>query len=123
MTLNEKAIESIVGKGENAGKQHFLLFPQCFLPFPKHVLIFHSNLFCRLQMLSIWSSLKFCCEVICYELKIVKFLPFSAWKGCFLYINPFPNKPWFLRVYSTSLLKTQWGKEKIACNEQFLLFQ
>ena len=24
-------IEDIVGKGENAGYQHFLLFPQCFL--------------------------------------------------------------------------------------------
>ena len=24
-------IENIVGKGENAGDQHFLLFPQCFL--------------------------------------------------------------------------------------------
>ena len=23
-------IENIVGKGENAGYQHFLLFPQCF---------------------------------------------------------------------------------------------
>ena len=23
-------VESIVGKGENAGYQHFLLFPQCF---------------------------------------------------------------------------------------------
>ena len=23
--------ENIVGKGENAGNQHFLLFPQCFL--------------------------------------------------------------------------------------------
>ena len=23
-------IEKIVGKGENAGYQHFLLFPQCF---------------------------------------------------------------------------------------------
>ena len=30
--------------------------------------------------------------------------------------NPFPNKPWFLRVYSISLLKTLWEKEK------FLLF-
>ena len=26
--------------------------------------------------------------------------------------NPFPNKPWFLRVYSKSLLKTLWEKEK-----------
>ena len=25
-------VENIVGKGENAGNQHFLLFPQCFLP-------------------------------------------------------------------------------------------
>ena len=24
-------VENIVGKGENAGNQHFLLFPQCFL--------------------------------------------------------------------------------------------
>ena len=33
-------LENIVGKGENAGYQHFLLFPQCFhkpafSPFPK----------------------------------------------------------------------------------------
>ena len=30
-------IENIVGKGENAGFQHFLLFPQCFqkLSFPE----------------------------------------------------------------------------------------
>ena len=35
--------------------------------------------------------------------------------------NPFPNKPWFLRVCSTSLLKTL-GKGEIAPNEQFLLF-
>ena len=27
--------------------------------------------------------------------------------------NPFPNKPWFLRVCSTSLLKTPWEKEKL----------
>ena len=25
-----KAFENLVGKGENAGNQHFLLFPQCF---------------------------------------------------------------------------------------------
>ena len=39
-------------------------------------------------------------------------------KICF---NPFPNKPWFLLVCNTSLLKTQ-GKGEIARNEQFLLF-
>ena len=25
-----KMVENTVGKGENAGDQHFLLFPQCF---------------------------------------------------------------------------------------------
>ena len=32
MTIGDKSFENIVGKGENAGNQHFLLFPQCFLP-------------------------------------------------------------------------------------------
>ena len=39
-TLNEKAFENIVGKGENANNQHFLIFPQCFLPFPKQAFVF-----------------------------------------------------------------------------------
>ena len=30
-TLGKKPSENIVGKGENAGNQHFLLFPQRFL--------------------------------------------------------------------------------------------
>ena len=37
-------------------------------------------------------------------------------------VNTFPNKPWFLRVCSTSLLKNTEGKGEIARNEQFLLF-
>ena len=35
------------------------------------------------------------------------------------FFNPFPNKPWFLRVCSTSLLKTQWGKEKLLVTSNF----
>ena len=31
-TLGKKPFEKIVGKGENVGNQHFLLFPQSFLP-------------------------------------------------------------------------------------------
>ena len=31
MTQERKALENTVGKGENAGNQHFLLFPQSFL--------------------------------------------------------------------------------------------
>ena len=34
-TLRKKPFENMMGKGENAGNQHFFLFPQCFLPFPK----------------------------------------------------------------------------------------
>ena len=34
-------------------------------------------------------------------------------------INPFPNKPWFLRVCSTCLLKTLWEKEKLLVTSNF----
>ena len=50
-------------KGENAGNQHFLLFPQCFLSYHKQILSFEAYLKCRLQMLSILINLTFCCSV------------------------------------------------------------
>ena len=56
-TLRKKPFENIVGKGENAGNQHFLFFPQCFLPFPKQISIFDTHSNCRLQILSIWTGL------------------------------------------------------------------
>ena len=34
-------------------------------------------------------------------------------------VKPFPNKPWFLRVCSTSLLKTLWEKEKLLVTSNF----
>ena len=34
-------------------------------------------------------------------------------------VNPFPNKPWILRVCSTSLLKTLWEKEKLPVTSNF----
>ena len=37
MTLRKKDLEHIVGKGENAGNQHFLLFPEFFLLFPNRI--------------------------------------------------------------------------------------
>ena len=62
MTLKKKSLENIVGKREDARNQHFLLFPQSFLSVPRiSVLMLH--LFCRLQMLSIWTSLEFGCLV------------------------------------------------------------
>ena len=59
-TLRKKAFENILGKGENAGNQHFLLLPKCFLPFQKQISDFVSHLFCLLLVLSIWTGLKFC---------------------------------------------------------------
>ena len=32
MTLSKKALDNMVGKGENAGKQHIILFTLCLLP-------------------------------------------------------------------------------------------
>ena len=37
-------------------------------------------------------------------------------------LNPFPNKPWFLRVCSRSRFENTVGKGEIARNEQFLLY-
>ena len=39
------------------------------------------------------------------------------------YINPFPNKPLFLRVCSTSLLKSLWEKEKLHVTSNFSFSQ
>ena len=49
---SKKAFKNIVGKGDNAGNKHFLLFLQCFPPFPNQIPIFDSDLYCCLQMLS-----------------------------------------------------------------------
>ena len=40
MTLRNRPFENILGKEENAGNQHFLLFPECFLVFKKRNFIF-----------------------------------------------------------------------------------
>ena len=56
-------------------------------------------------------------------------LKFTLCKGHKTF-NPFPNKPWFLRVCSTSLLKTLWEKVKLHmmsnfsfCHSVFYLFE
>ena len=90
MTIRKKPFENILGKVENAGHQHFVLFPQCFLTYQRqiHSLEPYSN--CHLQMYTIWTNLQF------HSL-----------------INSFPNKPWFLLICRISLLKTLWEKEKL----------
>ena len=76
MTLKKKPCENIIGKGENLGTQHFLLFPQCFLPFPKHTSLFKSELFCPPQSLSILTSPKLCHSVKSYSTIILFELTF-----------------------------------------------
>ena len=58
--LRKKPFENNVGKGQNAGNQHFLLFQQCFQYFPSQISNILTHLFCCLQMLSIWTNLKIC---------------------------------------------------------------
>ena len=54
MILEKKRFENIVGKGENAGYQDFLLFPQCFLPYERKNLIISAIFnFAVYKMLSI----------------------------------------------------------------------
>ena len=71
-TLYKKPFENIVGKGENTGNKHFLLFTQCFLPFLKQISVIQSHLFCHLQMLSIWININFCrlVELTLYQMTI-----------------------------------------------------
>ena len=40
-------------------------------------------------------------------------------KDAYIRFNPFPNKPWFLHVCSTSLLKTLWEKDKLLLRSNF----
>ena len=120
-TPRKRAFENIVGKEENAGNKHFLPFSQCFLPYQRHKSSFEQHINCRLQMLSIWTSLKFC--------QLVKTLaPFSqimvhiiSYHMTLLY--PFPNKLWFLRVCCTSLLKTLWKKKIFLLTSNFFFSQ
>ena len=70
-TFNDPKIEE---KEEYAGSQHFLLFPTCFLSYPGQFLPCRSPLICRLQLLSIWTSLKYCRLVKNYGLLCVGLL-------------------------------------------------
>ena len=100
------SIVNTVGKGEIAHSEQFLLFQQCFLPVWRTGCNFHWTwnclpLFYLFFFFSVWKSLKF-----------------VLWQS----INPFPKKPWILRVWSASLLKTLWEKEKLLITSNFSFF-
>ena len=54
-TFNDPSVRGLLKtfweKGENAGDQHFLLFPKCFLHFLGQSSNFVSHLFCSLHVL------------------------------------------------------------------------
>ena len=114
--------------GENQ-KLHFLLFTQCFEPWPKTKIIILANLFCSLQMLSIWTSLEFCCLVksashssICscptwvaqrwvcqtHDLVVVCLIP--GW-GEFS----------FRRIFASHLCRNMWEKSLVALERKIVL--
>ena len=86
-----------MGKGENAGNQHFLIFPQCFLSQTEIIISARLNFF------------------VCNCFHFGKGQNFVVWER----VNPFPNKPWFLHVCSTSLLKTLCENEKLLITSKF----
>ena len=117
-------IENIVGKTENACYQHFLLCPM----FSKDSLFFFVNLFhpcfTCLQYKSFENSMgKKEIRAISpfptvFSILLENFPVFSS-NLKLSSVNPFPNKPLFLRVCSTSLLKTPWEKEKLLVTSNF----
>ena len=50
---------------------------------------------------------------------IFSFLTMFSKGFVFSVVNPFPNKPWFLRVWRRSFLKTPWEKEKLLLLSNF----
>ena len=73
-------------KGEIACNKQFLLFSQCFLPSMVDIFHLKCTLKCRVQFVSIWTSLKFCCLVMGYfltrrqeNLSLIGLFSFREW--------------------------------------------
>ena len=62
-------------------------------------------------------------KVVKYWCKLLRMDNHRFPKQCYMMLNPFPNKPWFLRVCSTSLLETLWEKEKLLVTSNFSFFR
>ena len=53
------AVKNIVRKGEITSYKKFLIFSQCFLPYMALIFHFKCTSKCRMQFVSIWTSLNF----------------------------------------------------------------
>ena len=72
----------MVRKGDIACNMQFLLFSQCFLSYMALIFHFKGTLKCRLQFVSVWTSLKFCrnCNACNMQFLLFSqcFLPYMA---------------------------------------------
>ena len=66
-------VENSVGKGENAGYQHFLLFPQCF-PKPTCLGSLKSGLFGK-ELKRVYSFPKDLSEINCFNYSNIEVVP------------------------------------------------
>ena len=122
-------IVKIVGKGENAGDQHFLLFPQCFQKALFRA-VFESGL-CGKGLTLYHTTTTFNDSEKIFENiegkeenfaeKGKYFSPTSLSNFFFLIrlVHPFPIKPVFLRTCSTSLYKTLRKQKKLLSMSNF----
>ena len=125
-----------MGKGKNACSKHFVLFFHSFqnaffqgpskviIGLPDNKFLDHTKLK-HLQMTPVLIKLRFLCwtglNTLWEKEKTLVTMMFlkSIVKKSRLCTNPFPNNPWFLCVFSTSLLKTLWEKEKLLVTSNF----
>ena len=119
----KKPFEKIVGKGENPGNQHFLLFPQCFLLYLRHTSVFQSHSFLssayglnfdQYKNLSFGKGL----NVFCTFCEVDKSNDMSSAE----WLTLSQKSPVFFRVCSSSLLKTLWENGKLLIMSNFSFF-
>ena len=101
-TLKIYSCERHCEKRRYCSKEEISAFLTMFSAHMALIFNFKCTLEFRQQFVWIWTSLKFCCLVMGE-----------------IAFNPFPNKPWFLRVCRTSLFKTLWEKEKLLVTSNF----
>ena len=95
--------------GFNTGKTHCLLLTICFL-----LLCFRLNFVVQLVLYS-GAHLSGRHQIYLTDMTGGP----TVFQEVDRSVNPFPNKPWFLRVCSTRLLKTLWKKEKLLVTSNF----
>ena len=113
-------------KDKNVGNQHLLLFQQCFF-FLFFAISKTNSIIWALSKLSSANTLNLNKSTFLVEPERDVHLPCSHYTQNTIYqrnhLTPFPNKPWFLHVCNTSLLKKMPEKEKLLVTSNFSISQ